>query len=876
MPMSLTVPSGDPDSLNVQQALLQSEERFRLLFQHIPIPVWVEDLSGVRKSLDAMKAAGITDLRAHLEANPAAVREMVSRIRVIDLNDAVLRVHRARSKEQLLSNLGLVFTDTTYRNLVDEFVWFAEGRHEFEIEEDVRKLDGEPMRVISRISVARGHEESLDLVLVFVIDITERTRAEEHARRVSRLYQVLSEINQLIVREHDPAKLFQGVCRIAVESGGLRMAWVGRLDSDTRTVVPMATAGRVDGFLDGIHIDLRNPGLSACPTGRALHSGEHILTNDIRTDPQFVPWREAALDRGYGSAGVFPFHLGGRPAGTINLYSDTPGFFDAEEVSLLDKLAMDLGFALEVSRREEEQSRTELALRDSEVRFRELAENIEQVFWMTSPDKSRILYLSPAFEHIWGKPVSTIYAAPWTWMDAVHADDRQRVQEAVLTKQARGAYDITFRIVRPDGRERWIRDRAFPIADAEGNVLRIVGTATDITEQRRLEEQFRQSQKMEAVGQLAGGVAHDFNNILAAIMMQVQLAEMTPDLPEEVRQLHDDIRGSAERAAHLTRQLLAFSRRQVMQPRHLDLNEVVTSITKLLQRTVGEDIQLQLHLASTPLQVHADAGMLDQVLLNLVVNARDAMPDGGRIVIETGTTVLSGDAIRNGTELPEGRYVHLRVRDNGCGIPPELLPRLFEPFFTTKQPGKGTGLGLATVFGIVKQHRGSVDVTSSVGHGTTFEILFPEGQVRPDLQAAPQPVARGGTETLLLVEDEPIVRMLIRAVLERAGYRVLEASTGVEALRVWEQHRDSIDLLFTDIVMPDGMNGRALAARIRSDRPGLPVVFTSGYSAEIAGRELTLEKGQTFLQKPASRSLLLETLRTTIEEAAAARTPHSR
>jgi PAS domain S-box-containing protein len=863
MPSSNDTPS-IPASGEVEQALLQSEERFRLLFHHIPIPVWVEDMSGVRSALDAMRAAGITDIRAHLTAHPEKVREMTASIRVLDINDAVLKVHLAESKEQLLNNLGLVFTDSTYRNLVDEFVNFAEGRYEFDIEEDVRKLDGEPMRVISRISVARGHEEKLDLVLIFVVDITGRTRAEEHARRVSRLYRVLGEINQLIVREHDPVKLFQNACRIAVESGGLRMAWVGTIEAESQTVAPLASAGVVDGYLDRIVVDMRDPELRACPTGRALHSGEHVLSNDIGSDPLFAPWRDAALARGYRSAGVFPFHMAGRAVGTINLYSESPGFFDAEEVALLDKLAMDIGFALDIQRRQTEQRQTEAALRDSEERFRELAENIEEVFWMTDPGKNRMLYLSPGYERIWGRTVSAAIASPWTWLDAVHPDDRERVRDAVLRDQPRGTYDLTYRILRPDGRERWIRDRAFPIVDGDGVVQRIVGTAMDVTEQRRLEEQFRQSQKMEAVGQLAGGVAHDFNNILAAIMMQVQLASMSEGLPEEVRQLHDDIRGSAERAANLTRQLLAFSRRQVLQPKDLDLNEVVTSITKLLQRTVGEDIQLQLHLFSASLHVHADAGMLDQVLLNLFVNARDAMPDGGRIVVETCPVVLSETADR--MDLPAGRYVRLRVTDTGCGIAPEILPHLFEPFFTTKQPGKGTGLGLATVFGIVKQHKGGVSVDSTPGKGTTFDVLLPESQANAEPQGEVHLAPRGGSETILVVEDEPIIRMLIRAILERSGYRVLEAASGVEALKVWERHRDVVQLLFTDIVMPDGINGRALAARLRGEKPGLPVVFTSGYSAEIAGRDLALEKGQTFLQKPASPANLLEAVRRTIDD----------
>ena len=866
--------SNNPDAearQSAELALRRSEERFRLLFQHIPIPIWVEDLSEVRKTLDAWKAAGIHDIRSHLTTHPALVHELAAKIRVLDINDAVLVVHRAKSREQLLANLGLVFTETTYANLVDEFAWFAEGRSEFEIEEDVRKLDGEPMRVISRVSVAPGHERTLDLVLVSVLDITQRTRAEDHVRRLNRLYRVLGEINQLMVREHSPTTLFEGACRIAVESGGLRMAWIGLLDPETQTVVPVAHAGVVDGYLDSIRIDLRDPALSGCPTGRALLSGGHVVCNDIRTDPAFSPWRDAALNRGYRSAGVFPYRVAGRLAGTINLYSESPDFFDAEEVALLDKLAMDIGFALEVSRREEEQRRTERALRDSEERFRELAENIQEVFWMTDPSKDRLLYLSPAYERIWGRPVSEMYASPWNWLEAVHPEDRARVRESVTTRQPLGTYDEIFRILRPDGKERWIHDRAFPVRDTEGRTLRIVGTATDITDQRRLEEQFRQSQKMEAVGQLAGGVAHDFNNILAAILMQVQLAGMTDGVPEEVRALHDDIRASAERAAHLTRQLLAFSRRQVMQPRRLDLNESVTGIVKLLQRTVGEDVQLQLHLAAAPLPVHADAGMLDQVLLNLVVNARDAMPEGGRVTIETSSVEVGTGSPRAALDLPQGSYVRLRVEDTGCGIPAANLPHIFEPFFTTKEPGKGTGLGLATVFGIVKQHRGSVTVHSEPGRGAAFEVLLP---ACPDAEPEPEPAVpppRGGDETLLVVEDEPIVRMLLRAILERAGYAVLEASSGVDALRVWAGHRDSIRLLFTDIVMPEGINGRALAARLRKERPALPVIFTSGYSAEIAGRELSLEPGQSFLQKPASPVELLNAIRSALDAAQAGR-----
>jgi two-component system cell cycle sensor histidine kinase/response regulator CckA len=304
-----------------------------------------------------------------------------------------------------------------------------------------------------------------------------------------------------------------------------------------------------------------------------------------------------------------------------------------------------------------------------------------------------------------------------------------------------------------------------------------------------------------------------------------------------------------------------------MQPRDLDLNEVVTSLAKMLQRIIGEDVRLQLHLHPGPLITRADAGMLDQVLLNLAVNARDAMPDGGRLLIETAQKQVDDELARLYPDAVAGDYVWLSVSDTGGGIPPEVLPRIFEPFFTTKAPGKGTGLGLATVFGIIKQHRGWLKVYSEPGQGTNFQVFLPATQTSSAelLRTTRQTQPRGGTETILLVEDEATVRLLCRAVLERAGYRVIEAANGVEALRLWKARTEHVHLLLTDIVMPAGVDGRALAQQLQADAPKLKVIFTSGYSAEIAGRELVLSEGQNFLQKPCPPQKLLETVRQSLD-----------
>jgi PAS domain S-box-containing protein len=370
-----------------------------------------------------------------------------------------------------------------------------------------------------------------------------------------------------------------------------------------------------------------------------------------------------------------------------------------------------------------ERKLAELRLRESEDRFRQLAENIQEVFWMTDPARRLFLYISPAYEKLWGRSCASLYQSPGDWLAAVHDDDRTRITEAIATTQSRGQYDETYRISRPDGTVRWIHDRAYSVCDSAGQVQRLVGTAEDITEARHLEAQLRQSQRMEAVGQLAGGVAHDFNNILAAIMMQADLAIDLLDQPSGARELLTDIKTATDRASNLTRQLLAFSRRQVLQTRVVDVNDIVTSLTKMLERILGEDVDLQLKLHARPLLTRADAGMLDQVLMNLVVNARDAMPTGGRLTIETSERLLTVEPGNAQPEAPRGRYICVRVTDTGTGIEQRHLPCIFEPFYTTKNPGKGTGLGLATAFGIVKQHGGWLTVESVVGQGATFQVL---------------------------------------------------------------------------------------------------------------------------------------------------------
>jgi PAS domain S-box-containing protein len=406
-----------------------------------------------------------------------------------------------------------------------------------------------------------------------------------------------------------------------------------------------------------------------------------------------------------------------------------------------------------------------------------------------------------------------------------------------------------------------------PVRDKAGKHYGRIWTFRDITERKRLEEQFRQSQKMDAIGQLAGGVAHDFNNILGVIQMQSDLLKAGGNLSPAQLDFAGEIGAAAQRAAALTRQLLLFSRKEVLQPRDLDLNQSISNMTKMLWRILGEDIKMQFKFAMQPLFIHADPGMLDQVLMNLAVNSRDAMPKGGRLVIETSTAEFDESVRGQSAQARPGSFVCLSVSDTGCGIPAENLPRIFEPFFTTKDVGKGTGLGLATVFGIVQQHQGWVHVYSEAGHGTTFRIYLPRlaGMSRQEPEPPALTSMRGGNETILLVEDDAFLRASMHKALSQLGYRVFEAINGIEALEVWKQHHEKIHLLLTDLVMPGGMTGKDLAEQLLRENPKLKVIYVSGYSAEVAGKDFPLEEGVNFLAKPVQAFKLAQTVRQNLD-----------
>ena len=523
--------------------------------------------------------------------------------------------------------------------------------------------------------------------------------------------------------------------------------------------------------------------------------------------------------------------------------------------------------ALALSAGERQRRNAEAALRASEERFRALVENSSDALLLLDAE-GRVVYMTSSSARQLGWTPDQMVGR--SVFDFVHPDDTDivtaRMTDVIRNPGMRVTQEVRFR--HADGSWRTMEGIGVNRLD-DPSVRAIVVNARDVSDRRKLEEQLRMSQKMEAVGQLAGGVAHDFNNLLTAILgyCNLMLDDMKPDDP--LRTDLDEIRAAGERAAALTRQLLAFSRRQMLQPAIVDINTIVQQMEKLLRRLISEDVELSTRLSTDLMTVRVDPASIEQILVNLAVNARDAMPLGGRLTIETANVDIDEAYAVTHLTMQPGRYVMLAIGDTGEGMDATTRARVFEPFFTTKEQGKGSGLGLATVYGMVKQGGGYIWVYSEPGHGTMFKVYFPPAEQRAAGSAPEHPGRRTsdgkqGWETVLLVEDEDAVRALAREVLRRHGYVVLEARHGVDALRIAERHADEIHLMITDVVMPH-MNGREVAERLARSRPKMKVLFMSGYTDHaLMHRELT--PGAAFLQKPFTPEGFARKVRSVLDE----------
>jgi PAS domain S-box-containing protein len=667
--------------------------------------------------------------------------------------------------------------------------------------------------------------------------------------------EALAEVGRLLAQSLDPAVVAHGITEAVRGLLGVTNTALFRFRPESGDLQSLSLRGE-HGLTPGQTMVYP---LGQGASGLAAQERRAVVTANLAADPTIPqpPEHRARVERsGLRAVMAVPLIVQGRVVGVLALADRSERRFTREEVQVVEAFATRAAIALETARLHGE-------IRSARDFLQSIADSSADAI-ITADIEGRISYWSRGAEELFGHTAAEMLGRP---AQGLYAGGLVEARAVMARLGAEGRMRDYETLIRAKGDREIAVSASFSLLrGADGAIAGTLGVMKDMTERKVLEEGLRQAQKMEAVGRLAGGIAHDFNNLITVVITRSQLLleRLRPEDP-----LRRDIElfwKTAERAAALTRQLLAFSRRQVLQPKVLDVNETVAAMESLLRRLIGEDVELRTVAAPSPWRVKADPGQLEQVIVNLAVNARDAMPEGGQLTIETANVVLDDEFARLQSGVRPGPHVLLAISDTGIGMDAETRAHIFEPFFTTKEPGKGTGLGLSTVYGIVKQSGGHIVAQSEPGRGTTFRIYLPrveEVEAPPEAEpiAIPRRDADGGTETILLVEDEEDLRGVIKETLEAFGYTLLEARHGGEALRIAERHAGPIDLLVTDVIMPV-MNGAELAQRLRPLRPGMGVMFMSGYSSdEAAAQHDGVDASAAYLEKPFSPFQLVRRVR---------------
>ncbi len=797
------------------QALRESEERYRTLFEGVPVGLY--------------------------RTTPAG--------QFVEVNGALVQMLGYPDREALLA----VNVAELYVNPEDRQRWRFRLEQEkvvrdFEVQ--IRQYDGMTiwMKNTGRVVQDAGgrtlyYEGNLE-------DITQRKRAEEEIRRRNRELAMLNQIIAASVTSLEPEAILETACRELARAFDVPQATATLLNEE-KTATMVAAECRAENRLTRLNetMAVRDYVVQYLLT----HKGP-LVVDDAHTDPRLAPVRDLLQQRGIISLLILPLIIKGEVVGSLDLLTTEIRHFSTEEINLAWSVADQVAGSLASVR----------LAQTHQLLITAIEQATETVIITDIDDK--IIYINPAFEHTTGyNRAEVIGQSP----DILSSDKHDEAFFQEMRATMRSGQTWRGRIVnkKKDGTLFTEEATISPIRGQNGDIVSFVEVKRDVTRELQLEEQYHQAQKMEAIGRLAGGVAHDFNNLLTGIMGHAGLAlqELPPGDP--VRNDIQEIHKNAERAANLTRQLLTFARRQVIAPRVLNLNELILNVDKMLRRLIGEDIELVTLPAPDLGQIKADPGQIEQVLLNLAVNARDAMPDGGKLTIEITEVILDEAYTRRHPEVSPGQYVMLAVSDTGMGMTEEVKAHIFEPFFTTKEVGKGTGLGLATCFGIVRQNNGHIWVYSEPGQGTTFKIYLPrvEETVDSSTKRGQSPSLPRGTEVILLVEDEEAVRDLAARALRRQGYTVLEAANGEEALRLAEEYSGEIHLLLTDVVMPQ-MGGKALATRLGGIRSKTKILFTSGYTDKAIVHHSILDSDIAFIQKPFSPTTLVYKVREVLDK----------
>ncbi len=690
--------------------------------------------------------------------------------------------------------------------------------------------------------------------LGILTDITERKRAEESLQKQHRTLQLLAEYNDLISGLTVDA-VVDGTLRFLGDRLGFHETSIALLN-ERRDAFHLAasTHSEAVGITSGFPLPLHAAVLS-----EVIQQTQPRYRPDIASERPRYEIDAHLLQAGQQSDFLVPLWAENQCLGTLNISRPAIDAFPEADRRLIALLAPRLAQALHNAQLFD-------SLEVSEHKYRGLVENTPDIIYSFS-NKRGGLYYSPRVVSVLGYSLAELSEDPFLWHDAIHPDDLAKVDGVIDEMKEQDGFEMEYRIRDAQGKWHWFRDRSVRFDMVDDEII-VHGLAADITEQRELENQLRQAQKMEAVGQLAGGIAHDFNNMLTAVMGYASIMQMSMNPTDPLRAHLDNILGAARRASKLTQSLLAFSRKQVVDKQPVDLNEVVRDVEKILVPVIGEDIQTKIDLAAGPLSIHADCIQLEQILINLANNARDAMVSGGVLSIETKAAVQSEAGMGGEGFGTVGDYALLCVSDTGAGMDNQTLQRIFEPFFTTKQVGRGTGLGLSMVYGMVEQHGGSIRVVSQPGQGTTVNIFFPRIMTETETET-PRPEAEAlpkcGRETILLAEDDGTIRKLFHRILTDAGYTVIAAENGQDGLEKFLENEDRIEFLITDVIMPK-KTGRELFDAIRARKPVMKALFISGY-AEDRFRERDLpEAGTHFVYKPLLPLDLLRMVRRILDE----------
>ncbi len=806
----------------------------------------LQDITEIKKAELAVRASE-RRLRAIMDLNPECVKVVSAQGELTEMNKAGLDMLEAPRLEDALVQPLMDYVQPEYREAYGRLHQRVMAGEEGSIEFDLKGLKGNLRSLVTRAVPLRDSNGEVKSLLGITRDITEQ-------KKRAALAEGQKDVLEMIARGLPVKSTMDKLLEVIESCAPDMLCSILLVDQDEKCLRPCSAPRLHPDYVaetDGIKV---GEGMGSC--GTAAHRQEPVFVEDIDDDPLWKNFKESANCYGLKACWSTPIlDANGKPLGTFAVYYREPSKPSAEHLRLIDLASHLVAICLIRHQSVDE-------LKASEWRFRRVVESIDEIFWMRDVHSGKLLYVSPQYEEVWGLPVTDIYENANSWLDHIHPEDRQRMEDAVVDSSAREGYDVTFRIIHPKKGVRWVRSKAYTYRNNSGEIGGRVGVVTDLTDQKHMEEQLFRAQRMEAVGTLAGGIAHDLNNILAPILVACGMLKTSLE-NESDRKMVETLDKSAQRGAAIIRKLLDFSRGSEGTMSEILPEEMVSEVSDLIRETLPNSVEVSEDVADDLWALRADPSHIHQILMNLCVNARDAMPDGGRLNLRVVNCELSKNDLNRHPDAAIGKYILFVVEDTGAGMTPEVQKRVFDPFFTTKEVGKGSGLGLASVMGIVKNYQGFVTIYSKPGEGTCVRVYLP---VSLDLElpvSEPEPPSIAADEPkqlVMIVDDESSICATIGAFLKNHHYRVLTAENGISALAILREHKGEVKLVVTDMVMPE-MNGLELLRQLQKEFPTIRTIGTSG----LLSRDEILKEGlndvDAFLEKPYLSDALLAEIR---------------